>query len=744
MCPLSLKTSDSTQILAAGKAKMWILLVGVNQYQDEHFPALAYSAVDCQELGAALTDAIKEFPRKQIITHHDFAAFPTFEAVSNSLKQIISSARSQDTVLFYFSGHGVIEQTSQQAVLCLSDTQNDSLLTTGLRMQELLNLLESCAARSQLIWLDACHSGSMLLHGGKGVEEPTIIGSFEPTAQLIKVLRSRAAHSRGSYAFLSCNEGQRSWEFPELGHGVFTYYLIQGLRGDAADAQGVIEADGLYRYVYRQTVDYIDQKNKQLRLLNEEKKRRQESPLFPEYPPQTPKRIVEGVGELVLGLIPHSAISAPLSTLVAAQSGTSKTDGSENRETLMPAAAHPLLATQPEMLMKPSSSTTNFPSPTAPHSSEPTLVARKQLSVFGYATLALAILAGGFALGSLTGNRQILQRLNPITQTTKSCNFKANTLPTSQQPMNAQISLPNCMAGTSWQQLQVQTFVGRLGAVWWVALTPDGNTLASVSGSAAEVRDLRTSKMLHVLKGHRDVIQAIAISPDGNTLATGSADKIIKLWNLQTGDLLQTLTGHAGVIWSLNFTPDGKILASGGGDSTIRLWNVQTGQILRTISGHKDRLFPVVFSPDGTILASGSKDTTIKLWDWKTGKMLRNLPGHTDTVRALVFDPEGKRLASGSWDSTVKLWDVQTGEELNTFTGHINNVVSVAFSPDGKTLASGGIDNTVKLWDLDKQTLLATLHGHLDWVLSVVFSSNGKTLVSGSRDGTVAVWTMKK
>lgn len=713
---------------------MWILLVGVNQYQDEHFPALAYSAVDCQELGAALTDAIKEFPRKQIITHHDFAAFPTFEAVFNSLKQIISSASSQDTVLFYFSGHGVIEQTSQQAVLCLSDTQNDSLLTTGLQMQELLHLLESCAARYQLIWLDACHSGNMLLHGGKGVEEPTIIGSFEPTAQLVKVLRSHAAHSRGSYALLSCNEGQRSWEFPELGHGVFTYYLIQGLRGEAADAQGVIEADGLYRYVHRQTVDYIDQKNKQLRLLNEEKKRRQESPLFPEYPPQTPKRIVEGVGELAIGLIPHRDISAPLSILIGAQSSPSKTDGSENREALTPVAEPPKIATQPETLMEPSS----------PHPSESTLAARKQLSVFGYVTLALAMLAGGFALGSLTGNGQFLQRLNPIAQTTKPCNFKANTLPTSQQPMNAQISFPNCMAGTSWQQLQVQTFVGRLGAVWWVALTPDGNTLASVSGSAAEVRDLRTSKILHVLKGHRDVIQAIAISPDGNTLATGSADKIIKLWNLPTGDLLQTLTGHAGVIWSLNFTPDGKILASGGGDSTIRLWNVQTGQILRTISGHKDRLFPVVFSPDGTILASGSKDTTIKLWNWKTGKMLRNLPGHKDTVRALVFDPEGKRLASGSWDSTVKLWDVQTGEELNTFTGHINNVVSVAFSPDGKILASGGIDNTVKLWDLDKQTLLATLHGHLDWVLSVVFSSNGKTLVSGSRDGMVAVWTMKK
>jgi uncharacterized caspase-like protein len=300
MCPLSLKTSDSTQILATGKAKIWILLVGVNQYQDKQFPALDYSAIDCQELGAALNEATREFPRKQIIAHHDFAAFPTFEAVYNNLKRITLAAQPQDTVLFYFSGYGVIEQTAQQSILCLSDTQNDSLLTTGLKVQELLQLLEGCAARHQVLWLDTCHSASLVLQG-EGIDEPTAIAAFEPTTQLVKALQTHAAQSRGFYALLSCSEGQRSWKFPDLGHGLFTYYLIQGLQGDAADAQGVIEADALYQYVYRQTVEYLNQRNQQLRALNEKKKLHTESPLQPEYLPQTPKRIVEGVDEWILG-----------------------------------------------------------------------------------------------------------------------------------------------------------------------------------------------------------------------------------------------------------------------------------------------------------------------------------------------------------------------------------------------------------------------------------------------------------
>ncbi|HEY9627623.1 MAG TPA: caspase family protein [Coleofasciculaceae cyanobacterium] len=776
MCPLSLKTSDSTQILATGKAKMWILLVGVNQYQDEQFPALDYSAIDCQELGAALNEATREFPRKQVIVHHDFAAFPTFESVYNSLKRITSAAQPQDTVLFYFSGHGVIEQTTQQAVLCLSDTQNDSLLTTGLKMQELLQLLEGCAARHQMLWLDACHSGSLVLRGARGMDEPTAIGSFEPTVQLVKVLRTRAAQSRGFYALLSCGEGQRSWEFPELGHGVFTYYLIQGLRGEAADAQGVIEADALYRYVYRQTVEYLSQKNQQLRVLNEEKKLRKESPLHPEYPPQTPKRIVEGVGELVLGLIPESSgtpnpdspdssetvkagsgslitgIAAATALMAASRPGNDKAElptptpqlniaANEVPPTRIPVPATPMNPQPPSPESQP-----NVPQPVSQN--DTTSVALKHLSVFGYAGIALAILGAGFALSSLTGlvNPNLLNSFNSATETAgnqEACDRPLETLPGSKQPMQAQLSLPNCKAGAAWEQVKVQTFIGRLGAAWWVVLTPDGNTLASVSGNAVEVRDLRTGEIQHVLKGHTEIIHAIAMSPDGKTLATGSADKTIKLWDVQTGTLLQTLVGHAGVLWSMSFHPDGQVLASGGGDSTIRLWDLNSGQLLRTISGHKDRLFPVVFSPDGKTLASGSKDTTIKIWDWQTGKMLRNLPGHTDTVRALVFDAKGERLASGSWDGTVKLWDVQTGEELNTFTGHVNNVVSVAFSPDGKTIASGGIDNTIKIWDLESQTLLASLKGHLDWILSVTFSPDGKTLVSGGRDGTVAVWKLQ-
>jgi WD40 repeat protein/uncharacterized caspase-like protein len=767
MCPVSLKTSDSTQILATGKAKMWILLVGVNQYQDEQFPPLEYSAVDCQDLGVALDAATQEFPCKQLVAHHDFAQQqPTLAAVSESLKRIATAAKSQDTVLVYFSGHGVIEQVTQQAVLCLSDTRNEALLDTGLKMQDLLQQLDHCKARQQLVWLDACHSGSLIMRGAKGLDEPTVIGSFEPTAQLVRVLRTRSVQSKGFYALLSCDEGQRSWEFPELGHGVFTYYLIRGLQGDAADHEGVIDADSLYRYVYHQTTQYINQKNQQIRSLNEEIKSRKKSPLFSEYPAQTPKRIVDGVGELVIGLVsgerPGESSSAP--ALTANHFGTHKTEylanASESRGVNHPEQRlvdkSPVDSEFPLTPIRPTqqgSSMSNQPTQ-IPHSQASlnaqtettviaTRVANRQLAALGYAAAGLAIAGAIFVLpGALGWHPQLLKTNSPATKaSSQPCTLPIETLnQTANQPFNAQIALPNCAASAGWDKAKVETFMGRLGAAWWVAPASNGSTLATVSGNAVLIWDLRTQKIVHTLKGHKDVVHTIALSPDSKVLATGSADKTIRIWDVETGKLLQTLTGHKGVLWSVAFTPDGQTLASGAGDRTIKIWDLKTGKLVRTLTGHKDRLFPVAFSPDGRILASGGRDKLIKIWDWKAGKELRTLTGHTNAVRALTFDPAGKRIASAGWDSTIRVWDVQTGKELYSFTGHDDRIISVAISPDGKTLASAGIDNTVRLWDLDNRTPLATLSGHPDWILSVAFSQDGNSIVSGGRDGTIAVW----
>jgi uncharacterized caspase-like protein len=298
-------SSDSSYTLKSGEAKLWLLLVGVNDYQDIGLPSLRYPALDCQGLEESLIKATEGFPNKEIVVHHDFGSKkPNLKNIRESLKKIVLYSRPDDSIMLYFSGHGMLDPTTQEAVLCFSDTNQNNLLKTGLPMQELVEMLSKSPAKQQLLCLDTCHSGDMALLGSGGSARDAETPVSNSTPQLMSVLRQRASQSKGFCALLSCDRGQKSWEFPELGHGVFTYYLMQGLSGEAADNSGFIDADGLYKYVYRQTVQYIDKLNHQVRLINQQKLNRGDTKLYPEYPLQTPKRIVEGVGELIVGYKP--------------------------------------------------------------------------------------------------------------------------------------------------------------------------------------------------------------------------------------------------------------------------------------------------------------------------------------------------------------------------------------------------------------------------------------------------------
>ena len=196
-----------------------------------------------------------------------------------------------------------------------------------------------------------------------------------------------------------------------------------------------------------------------------------------------------------------------------------------------------------------------------------------------------------------------------------------------------------------------QTLTGHKGNVKTVMFSPDGQTLASQSGSEVYLWDINTGTYQQIgteegAEAGAETSLSIVFSPDGETLASLSRHRpTLRLWNANTGAHLHTFTGytHTGSFYGdtdyLAFSPGGQTIVSAG-ETSIQIWNVNTRKF-HTEYTHSHRSRNVVFSLDGQTLASGHRDGTVLLWDFSSysSEIIPVDVKHDDTVKIIDTTP---------------------------------------------------------------------------------------------------------
>jgi WD40 repeat protein len=264
---------------------------------------------------------------------------------------------------------------------------------------------------------------------------------------------------------------------------------------------------------------------------------------------------------------------------------------------------------------------------------------------------------------------------------------------------------------------KVRSMTGHTGAVAAVAVSPDGNRIASGSfDTTVKIWDSATGRELFTLRGHKLPVTTVAFSNNGRFIASGSGmvgtplsldtPGEIKLWDLEARKEVKEFEGHTGRVTCVRFHPDGARLFSASHDGTVRVWGALGGDGGQVFKKYDSPLTSLAFSPDGAWLAvgglaSGASNVTVSIWDVVSGREAIALKGYPGYVHALDFSPDGKRIACGLHDESVKLWELTTGQEVLTLKGHKNRVVGIAFSPMGNRLVSVAADRTVRLWIAD-------------------------------------------
>jgi WD40 repeat protein len=282
---------------------------------------------------------------------------------------------------------------------------------------------------------------------------------------------------------------------------------------------------------------------------------------------------------------------------------------------------------------------------------------------------------------------------------------------------------------------------------------------------AVELRDPRSGRPRHTLRGHMGAVGVLAFSADGRRLASSSADGTIRLWDPASGETRTVFRDAHPLGQWLTFDPTGRYLAGVGLVGTS-VWDLQTGATRAAAYLYGGNTKCGCFVANESVILMGN-DGAVRQWamaevdqaraaaagtaqDKATEGAVRIdsfnvvVPGaHVSLVWGVAASPDGRWLATSSHDQTVKLWDAQTLKLVRTLEGHREVVWCVAFSPDSRTVASGSAGEKfgeVKVWDVATGRQLHHFDGHAGLVMGLAFHPHRPWLASGANDGSVHLW----
>ncbi|CAK9807455.1 Pleiotropic regulator 1 [Anthophora plagiata] len=245
-------------------------------------------------------------------------------------------------------------------------------------------------------------------------------------------------------------------------------------------------------------------------------------------------------------------------------------------------------------------------------------------------------------------------------------------------------------------------------------------------------------KLYRVISGHLGWVRCCAVEPGNEWFATGSADRVIKIWDLASGKLKVSLTGHISSVRGLAFSQRHPYLFSCGEDRQVKCWDLEYNKVIRHYHGHLSAVYSMALHPSIDVLVTAGRDSTARVWDMRTKANVHTLVGHTNTVASVICQTVEPQIVTGSHDCTIRLWDLAAGKSRATLTNHKKSVRAVTFHPSLYMFASASPDN-IKQWKCPEGKFIQNLSGHNAIVNCLAVNADG-VLVSGADNGTMHLW----
>jgi hypothetical protein len=203
-----------------GKPSLYLLAVGLDRYaQEPRISRLNYAAADATAMADVFrTQSNRIFEKVNVTLLTNERA--TLRNVKSTLSQIRLTARPNDVVMLFFSGHGVVNDDSYYVLMNDTEPEANELDSTALRQSDLRDFIDRTPART-VLFLDTCQAGGIT---GKSAWSKAVNG-----------LSADLGNSARAPAILTAVTGsQLAVEDSKWGHGAFTYALLEAFKSRAS------------------------------------------------------------------------------------------------------------------------------------------------------------------------------------------------------------------------------------------------------------------------------------------------------------------------------------------------------------------------------------------------------------------------------------------------------------------------------------------------------------------------------
>ena len=235
-------------------------------------------------------------------------------------------------------------------------------------------------------------------------------------------------------------------------------------------------------------------------------------------------------------------------------------------------------------------------------------------------------------------------------------------------------------------------------------LNHDGSLIAafpSYRADGVQIFDTLTGQRRGWLVGHPGVIKSLAFSTDGRRFASGSADRIVRIWDTQIKAVLFSLDGHTADVESVEFSENDKTITSRSEQETI-IWDVERGTKLKEIKEEQpfEDSRQRALSPSGKLALVEEYEKPFRLVNAGTNETIREFV-IIDQLDNLVLCPDEKHFLAKPWWGGWQLWNVEGNKPIREFDLGYSFYNRVAFHPDGKRFITGGEGQNIFMFDLE-------------------------------------------